>query len=323
MVSALDFGISEELERVEKKIAESLQSEEELLTEIATYVVGSGGKRIRPALTLLAFYAAGGKDPSDAIEVASALELIHNATLIHDDINDGGILRRGMVAAHKKYGVHASLVTGDFLFTRGFEIGGKFSDRIVGVTARACVGLAEGEIKQQKNLRNLGLEPGDYLDIITRKTAMPMQTGSEVGAILGGGNEEQIRTLAEYGLNLGICFQIVDDILDVIGTEEILGKPIGTDIREGILTLVPIYALSNGASEERQRLRTILQKESKNDSDVETAIQILKESGAIEEAREEASKYSRSAKACLSAPIVEEYRERLLNLADFVLDRSY
>ncbi|MFQ6128005.1 MAG: polyprenyl synthetase family protein [Thermoplasmata archaeon] len=323
MPSAPDFGISEELERVEKRIVESLTSEEELLTEIASYVVGSGGKRIRPTITLLAFYAAGGKDPSEAIEIASAMELIHNATLIHDDINDGGTLRRGLEAAYKKYGTSTSLVTGDFLFTRGFEIGGKFSDKIVGITARACVGLAEGEIKQLRNLRNIDLEAEEYIDIVTRKTALPMSTGAEVGAILGGGTKAQIGALADYGLNLGICFQIVDDILDVIGNEDVLGKPIGTDVREGSLTLIPIFALSNGASNDREALRRILLKERKTESDVSAALGMLKKSGAVEQARGEAKSFAKTAKECLSVPLIEEFKERLVELADFVLERSH
>lgn len=321
MSPTLDLGISDELERVERRIAESLESEEKLLTDIARYVVGSGGKRIRPAITLLSFYATGGEDPSDAIDIASAIELIHNATLIHDDINDGGTLRRGMKAAYKKYGVNVSLVAGDYLFTRGFEIGGRFSDKIVGVTARACVGLAEGEIRQLRNLRNLDMKASDYMDIITRKTALPMCTAAEVGAQLGGGDEAQVRALAEYGLNLGICFQIVDDILDVIGTEEILGKPIGTDIREGNMTLIPIYALSNVDGD--KALKEILVKETKTEEDVSEALSMLRGCGAVDQARESADQYSRLAKESLSVPLVEEYRERLTGLADFVLERSY
>jgi octaprenyl-diphosphate synthase len=322
MPSALDFGISEELERVEYVIAESLKSDEDLLTEIASYVVRSGGKRIRPVITLLSFYAAGGKDPSDAIEIASAIELIHNATLVHDDINDGGTLRRGMEAAYKKYGVATSLIAGDYLFTRGFEIGGRFSEQVVGVTARGCVSLAEGEVRQMRNLRNVDMRADEYIEIISRKTAMPMRSGAKVGAILGGGTDAQIEALAEYGLNLGICFQIVDDILDVIGTEDILGKPIGTDIRDGNLTLIPIFALSN-RSRETKALEAILRKESKTESDVAEALRLLKESGAIEQARQVARDYSKTAKKNLSVPLVGEFEERLLGLADFVLERSY
>ncbi|MFQ5911549.1 MAG: polyprenyl synthetase family protein, partial [Thermoplasmata archaeon] len=295
----------------------------ELLTEVATYVVGSGGKRIRPTVILLAFYAAGGEDPSDAIEIASAMELIHNATLIHDDINDGGTLRRGMEAAYKKFGIGTSLVAGDYLFTRGFEIGGKFPERVVNITARACVKLAEGEIKQLRNLRNVDLRSEDYLDIVMRKTAMPISSGAEVGAIFGGGTEAQIRALADYGLNLGICFQIIDDILDVMGTKDVLGKPIGTDIREGNMTLIPIFALGNGVSREDEELRAILLKEEKTESEVSEALRILKESGAVEQAREKANKYAETAKECLSVPLVEKFKDRLIALTDFILERSY
>ncbi|MCJ2556494.1 MAG: polyprenyl synthetase family protein [Candidatus Thermoplasmatota archaeon] len=322
MPLALDFGISKELERVEQRIAECLKSNEDLLTEIASYVVRSGGKRIRPIITLIAFYAAGGEEPSEAIEMASAIELIHNATLVHDDINDGGTLRRGMESAYEKFGVGTSLVAGDYLFARGFEIGGRFSDKVVGVTARACVNLAEGEIRQMRNLRNVDLRAEEYIDTVTMKTAMPMSSGAKVGAILGRGTDAQVEALADYGLNLGICFQIVDDILDVIGTEAVLGKPVGTDIREGNLTLIPIFALRNG-SEEADALRAILRKEEKTESDVAEALRLLKESGAVEQAREAAGEYSRTAKKHLSVPLIEEFKEELVKLADFVLERSY
>ncbi len=322
MVLALDFGISEELERVEQRIAECLKSNEPLLTEIASYIIRSGGKRIRPVITLLAFYAAGGKEPSEAIEFASAIELIHNATLVHDDINDGGTFRRGMESAYKKFGVGTSLVAGDYLFARGFEIGGRFSDKVVRVTARACVNLAEGEIRQMRNLRNVDLSAEEYIDTVIMKTAIPMSSGPEVGAILGGGTDAQVEAIANYGVNLGICFQIIDDILDVIGTEDVLGKPVGTDIREGYVTLVPIFALSNG-SEEADALRAILRKEEKTEPDVAEALRLIKESGAVEQAREAAGEYSRTAKKHLSVPLVKEFEEGLARLADFVIQRSY
>jgi geranylgeranyl pyrophosphate synthase len=314
--------MSDELMRVENRIAESLKSDEELLTEIASYVVRSGGKRVRPVITLLSFYAAGGKDPQEAIEFASAVELIHNATLVHDDINDGGTLRRGMKAAYKKFGVATSLVAGDYLFTRGFEIGGRFPENIVNVTARACVALAEGEVRQMRNLCNVDMHPQEYIEIIKRKTAMPIRSGAKVGAILGGGTEAQIEALSDYGMNLGICFQIVDDILDVIGTEDVLGKPVGTDIRDGNLTLIPIFALSNGA-EEAEALRSILSMEEKTESEVTEALKLLRGSGAVEQAREVAREYSETAKRNLSVPLVPEFQERLTRLADFVLERSF
>src|SRR3989449_6526433 len=185
MTTTWDFGVSHELDLVERRIRESLVSEEPLLTEIAEYVIAAGGKRIRPTVTLLAFKSVGGKAVGRAVDIAAALELIHSASLIHDDINDGGTERRGRPAAYLKYGMQEALVTGDFLFTKAFRIGGKMDGDIVDLTARVCAALAEGEILQKRHLGNVNLTWDEYLNIITRKTAMPIATGARVGALLG------------------------------------------------------------------------------------------------------------------------------------------
>src|SRR5207247_280698 len=151
MTTTWGFGVCHELDLVERRIRDSLASEEPLLTEIAQYVITSGGKRIRPVVTLLAFKAAGGEDIERAVDIAAALELIHSATLIHDDINDGGTERRGRPAAFLKYGLQEALVTGDFLFTRAFRIGGKFADDIVDLTAKGCGALAAGGSRRQRH----------------------------------------------------------------------------------------------------------------------------------------------------------------------------
>ena len=151
MDTSQGFGVHEELAEVERRIRESIRSDEPLLHEIATYVIDAGGKRLRPTVAILSFKASGGKDPRRVIELAAAFELIHSATLIHDDINDGGETRRGRLSAYRKYGVQNALVTGDFLYVKGFGIGGKFPPQIVDLTAEVCAALAEGEIGQKKN----------------------------------------------------------------------------------------------------------------------------------------------------------------------------
>ncbi len=152
-----DLSISKELSLVEDLIHESINSRESLLTEIAGYVIGAGGKRVRPAVTILSYYVVGGSDVNRAVRIATTLELVHSATLLHDDINDGGVMRRGQPAAFKKYGLQNALVTGDFLFTKAFAIGAKFDPAIVDITAEACVRLAEGEIRQRANARDLSI----------------------------------------------------------------------------------------------------------------------------------------------------------------------
>src|SRR2546421_12181402 len=177
MTTSLDFGVAKEMALVEAKIRRSIVSEEPLLHDIARYVIEAGGKRIRPMVTLLAFRALGGTDVSQAVDLAADVELIHSATLIHDDINDGGEMRRGRLAAYKKFGLQNALVTGDFLFVKAFGIGGRFDDDIVEITANVCAALAEGEIRQNRHAHDTDVTRGEYLDIIERKTALPMSAG--------------------------------------------------------------------------------------------------------------------------------------------------
>src|SRR2546430_2652571 len=180
MTTSLDFGVAKEMALVEAKIRKSIVSEEPLLHDIAQYVIEAGGKRIRPMVTLLAFRALGGTDVSQAIDLAAALALIHSATLIHDDINDGGEMRRGRLTAYKKFGLQNALITGDFLFVKAFGIGGKFDAEIVELTADACAALAEGEIRQKRHAFDTGVSHREYVDIITRKTALPIMAGAKI-----------------------------------------------------------------------------------------------------------------------------------------------
>src|SRR5438445_7019014 len=179
-MGSLDFGVTKDLGMVEARIRESIVTEEPLLHDSARYVIESGGKRIRPMVTLLAFQALGGKEIRQAVDCAAAFELIHSATLIHDDINDGGEMRRGRLAAYKKFGLQNALVTGDFLFVKAFGIGGKFDDDIVEITANACAALAEGEIRQKRHAFDTSVSHEEYVDIITRKTALPIMAGATI-----------------------------------------------------------------------------------------------------------------------------------------------
>jgi len=322
MKTATDFGVGQELALVERRIREAIRSEEPLITEIADYVIASGGKRIRPTVTLLAFKAVGGKEIDRAIEMAAALELIHSATLIHDDINDGGTYRRGRPAAFRKFGMHEALVTGDFLFARAFEIGGKFEDHIVDMTARVAMALAEGEIRQKRHAGDVNITREEYLNIITRKTAMPISAGAQAGAILGSARVEQIDVLGRYGLNLGIAFQIVDDILDVVGDGVVLGKQPGMDIKESNVTLLAIHALNNGSAIDRSELIRIIRKRKKDWGEVQTAIRMIREAGAVEKAREDALEYGEKAVAALDPFPDAEPRRHLRDLVEFVLSRT-
>ena len=323
MGSSWDFGVLKELAEVERRIRASVKSGEPLLTEIASYVIESGGKRLRPTIALLAFNASGGGDPAKIIELAAAFELIHSATLIHDDINDGGGMRRGKVSAYIKYGLQNALVTGDFLYVKGFAIGGKSPPEIVDLTADVCAMLAEGEIAQKKHSGDVSLTDAQYLDIIRRKTALPIGASAQTGAMLAGASPRIVSDMADYGVNLGIAFQIVDDVLDVTGDPSVLGKPVGSDIREGNVTLPTIHALNNGSSVNREELMRIIRRKNKNEDHVRKAMDIIRRSGAVEKSLADAGAFSKKAKDSLHRiPSDNKYKAEMEKLADFVIERS-
>jgi octaprenyl-diphosphate synthase len=322
MTGPPDFGVGGELALVEKRIRESIASEEALLTDISTYVIEAGGKRIRPIVTLLAFKALGGRDVWQAVDLAAALELIHSATLIHDDINDGSDVRRGRVAAYKKFGLQNALVTGDFLFVKAFGIGGKFDADIVELTANACAALAEGEIRQKRHAFDVDLTRDEYLDIIRRKTALPIMAGAKIAGLLARSRLEYVEAVGDYGVNLGIAFQMVDDILDVVGDGDRLGKRAGTDLREGNVTLPAIHALNNGSAIDRAELVRILQTRQKRETDIESALRLIRDAGAVDKARTDARHFGFLAREALEPVPESDARTNLLRLVDYVLSRD-
>jgi len=323
MGSLWDFGVYKELADVERRIKESVRSGEPLLSEIASYVIESGGKRLRPTVALLAFRASGGKDPARVIDLAAAFELIHSATLIHDDINDAGGMRRGKVAAYRKYGLQNALVTGDFLYVKGFAIGGKFPPEIVDLTADVCAMLAEGEIGQKKHTGDVEMRHEDYLDIIRRKTALPIGASAQSGSMLAGAGPDMVSDMGDYGVNLGIAFQIVDDVLDVIGDPAVLGKPVGSDIREGNVTLPAIHALNNGSSINREELVRIIRRKRKTEDHVRKAMKLIQRSGAVEKAMSDANSFAKLAKDALRGiPASNPFRAEMEKLVDFVINRE-
>src|SRR6267378_1348366 len=274
-MGSLDFGVTKQLAMVEARLRESIVTEEPLLHDIASYVIESGGKRIRPTVTLLAFQALGGKEVERAVDLAAAFELIHSATLIHDDINDGGEMRRGRLAAYKKFGLQNALVTGDFLFVKAFGIGGKFDDDIVEITANVCAALAEGEIRQKRHAHDTAISRSEYLDI-----------------------------------------------LDVVGDASRLGKPAGTDVREGNVTLVMIHALNDGSAIDVRLLERLISKRKKQNADVQRALALLRASGAVETARHDAEAYGQQAKKSLDILADSEAKRNMIRLVDYVLSRD-
>jgi len=314
-----DAPIRKEMDRVEEEIRAAVASEQGLLTDICMHVIGAGGKRIRPGLVLLSYKAVGGREPEKVLGIAASFELIHSATLIHDDINDHGEIRRGKAAAYKKYGVQKALVAGDFLFVRSFRLGGQWNQEVVNIISEACTATAESEILQNAYEFEPATPLDAYLQIIAGKTAMPMWAAARIGAFLGGGTPEQIDAMGRYGLAIGMAFQIVDDMLDITGDERTLGKAHGIDFLDGKPTLPLIEAMKD--PEVGGRLAEMFSKEEKSHEDVEEALSMVKRTKALEESYKVAKKFGDAALGHLSAINGSSYKKSLTDLVEAVVDR--
>ena len=264
------------------------RSRESEITDIASHLIGGGGKRIRPVITLLTFNAFHGKREEDAVDIAAAMELIHAATLLHDDIIDGAEFRRGRESAYKRYGLTRTLVTGDFLFIKAFEFAGKFDETVVQWTADACTSLTEGEILQGSFNRSRTVTAQDYIEIVERKTASLFETGAKLGAYMAGASSEQVEVAASFGLNLGIAFQMMDDVLDVVGRRDLLGKSTGMDLRDGNPSLPIVLSLLDG----HQTVARVFQTQTPTENDIQRALEAMGNGTVIERARSFARKYA-------------------------------
>jgi octaprenyl-diphosphate synthase len=307
-----------EMAGVERRLRESIASREPRLAEIALYLIGAGGKRVRPLVAMAIFKACGGEDPDDITDVAVALELIHSATLLHDDIIDGGEIRRGRASAYVKYGAADTLVAGDFLFSRAFELCGRFEETIVRWAAEACVALTEGEILQARLRRNLQVTVADYHEIIRRKTAGLFQQGARVAAHLAGADRDVVEELARSGNAIGMAFQVVDDLLDVAGDPAQTGKPAGIDLRDGNPSLPIVLALPGSPA-----LARVWRLANPTEEDIEIGLTEIRQSGALERAREEAIRYAESATRSLAIAADTPYRDFLESLIGELRDRVF
>jgi len=301
---------------VEERIDALLQSREPLLTEIASYLLHAGGKRVRPAVTLLVFRACGGQDPGAAVDAAAALEMIHSATLLHDDIIDGSGTRRGQMSALRRFGIANTLVTGDFLFSRAFQICGEFEKTLIRWAAEACISLTEGEILQGRFRRNPSVSVRDYFEIITRKTASLFATGARSGAFLARASEALIEAMSECGFQVGLVFQMIDDLLDVEGVEGEIGKPVGIDLRDGNPSLPLVLGVQRDPE-----IRRIFQSEHLSANQIASALGRIRESTIPQEVRQMALEHAARAQRALDRLPGSVYRDHLAHLIDQLVYR--
>ena len=320
MVSTWDAPVQNELRMVEEQLRESVHSEQPLLTEISNYIISSGGKRMRPAVTILIFKATGGIDSAKVIKVASAFELIHSATLLHDDINDHGEMRRGRMAAYKKYGTQKALIAGDFLFVKSFALGGVFPEKVISVVADACTGIAESEILQSDYERNQDTNVDVYIKIIEGKTARPFEAGARVGSYLAEASPAVMDAMGSYGLNIGIAFQIVDDILDFTGEQSTVGKPVGSDLLNGLVTLPAIYYAE--ACPEDEDVKSLADGGWGNQDHMQRLVESIRKTDAVKKAMGEAKGHAGRALQILTDFDPSPEREGLENLVKYIVDRN-
>ena len=311
--------VTDELQLVEENLLRAIRSREQTLTDIAAHLICGGGKRVRPVVTLLAFLAFGGKRTQDIVDIATALELIHTATLLHDDIIDRAETRRGKESAYKKFGLKNTLVAGDFLFIKAFEFAGKFDETVVEWTADACALLTEGETLQGYFNRNRDVTLDDYLEIVRRKTASLFETGAKLGAYLAGANSAAVEDTQRYGLNLGIAFQIVDDILDIVGHVELLGKPTGMDLRDGNPSLPIILALNA----EQAAVCEAFQSAQPNEASIGAALNTIKSGAIIQQAKSISRGFAEEALKSIRKFPPSRYRNGLKTLVHLIIDRDF
>lgn len=313
--SGLDL-VSDDLALVEKRIAEVISAREERLTEISDYLINAGGKRIRPAVALLVFRACGGVDVTDMVDLSVSLELIHTATLLHDDIIDSNDVRRGKDAAPLRFGIADTLVTGDFLFSRAFEVCGRFDARIVSWAASACIQLTEGEIMQGRYRRNPDVRESHYYEIIDRKTASLFTAGTRIAAHLGGMSEDDVAQMAECGREIGLAFQMIDDVLDIEGDPAKTGKRVGTDLLDGNPSLPVVWGLGLPA------VRAAFEADPCRPEMARAALEELEAHGMAAKVRDAAVSHARNAHDLLRSLPESPYRDALAGLVGELVDRE-
>ncbi len=315
--------MEDDLAKVEEVFAQQVLSDVKLVAEIARYIQEGGGKRIRPALLLLGARLCGYRGDR-SILLASVVEFIHTATLLHDDIIDEATVRRGRRSVNSRWGNDITVLLGDFLYTKSMAMAlSQDNLPILRLLSDVTLRMIEGEILEIERNGNLEVTEADHVDLIRRKTADLFSACLHIGAILGAVGPEREQALARYGLNLGICFQMVDDLLDFTAEEKTLGKPVANDLREGKVTLPMIFLLRKAGRPGIEKVRTVLADRGFGRVSREEIVRLAREHGALDEARALAEQYAETARRDLLVFDRSPYREALEILPDFILARDH
>jgi octaprenyl-diphosphate synthase len=312
-----------DLDRVNALILERMQSPVSLIPVLAGHIIAAGGKRLRPMLTLASARMCGYRG-NRQIALAAAVEFIHTATLLHDDVVDASDLRRGLATANAMWGNKPSVLVGDFLFSRAFQLMVEDGSlEVLEILSRASAVIAEGEVLQLVTANDIDAVEEVYLRVIDAKTAELFAAASRIGAVLGERPEAERRALEAYGRNFGIAFQLVDDVLDYSAREIELGKSIGDDFREGKITLPIVLALRQADDRERQFWSRTLGQLDQREGDLERAIELLQRHGTLQATRARATEYAREARRALATFRPGPERQALDDVIDFCLGRGY
>ncbi len=313
--------IGADMAAVDRVLRASLDSDVILVRQVAEYIVGGGGKRLRPALLLLTAGATGYQG-TEHHTLAAVVEMIHTATLLHDDVVDESSLRRGSPTANAEFGNAASVLVGDFLYSRAFQMMVRLNRiRVLEILAETTNAIAEGEVLQLMNASDADLDETAYLEVIQRKTARLFEAAARLGAVLGGTTRDVEDDLARYGMHLGTAFQLVDDVLDYSGDAQSIGKNLGDDLAEGKMTLPLIRALATGNAAEAAVIRHAIG--GGGLTDFAPVVAALESTGALAYTRARAAEEVARAEACLANVAPSPHRKILLELTSFAADRTY
>jgi octaprenyl-diphosphate synthase len=322
-LAALTALVDDDLRQVNELIIQRMQSPVALIPQLAGHIVAAGGKRLRPMLTLAAGRMCGYSGRRH-MALATCVEFIHTATLLHDDVVDESHLRRGLATANSLWGNKASVLVGDFLFSRAFQLmveDGSLS--VLAILSNASAVIAEGEVLQLMTANDTETTEHAYLEVIKAKTATLFAAACRIGAVVAGRPKVEEEALDAYGLNLGIAFQIIDDVLDYAAHQGTLGKAVGDDFRDGKITLPVVLSFLRGDEKERQFWRRTLEDQDQKDGDLETAIQLMDKHGSLRDSVERARHYGAIARDALGVFPDSPEKRAFVELVDFAISRNH
>jgi octaprenyl-diphosphate synthase len=320
-LSTILSPIKSDLLAVNEVIRASLHSEVPLVNQVAGHIIQGGGKRLRPS-TLLLVGGLFGPVRKEHHELAAVIEFIHTATLLHDDVVDQSTKRRNHKTANTIFGNAASVLVGDFIYSRAFQMMVKINHmKVMEVLANTTNTIAEGEVLQLLNIHNASINDEDYLKVVYYKTAKLFESAAELGAIIGGADDNDIKVLAQFGKHMGIAFQLIDDVLDLSGNPEEIGKNLGDDLAEGKPTLPLLYAMKKGSDEQKNIIRAAI--ENGGLTELESVLNAVKETKALEYVRELAKEEIEKGEKLIQHITSSIYKDALLALTQFVTTRDY